>query len=68
MTKKLSRQQKWYYENKERSLANDAKWRRDNPEKVSDRNRRYREKFFEKHGMTPSQYYRLKKNGGLKDK
>jgi hypothetical protein len=69
MTKKQTRQREWYMKNKERSLANDAKWRKANPEKVSERNRRYREKFFEKHGMTPTQYYyKLKKNGGLKEK
>lgn len=64
----LTRQQKWYYENRERSLANDAKWRKANPDKVVERNRLYREAFKKKHGMSPSQYYRLKKNGGLKNK
>jgi hypothetical protein len=66
--KELSRQQKWYYENKERSLENDKKWRRANPEKVSERNRRYRETFIAKYGMPPSRYYKLKKSGGLKGK
>lgn len=68
MTKKQSRQSKWYYANKERSLENDRKWRKANPDKVAERNKRYREKFFKKHGMTPTQYYRLKKSGGLSDK
>jgi len=64
----ISRQKRWYYENKERSLKNDKKWRKANPDKVAECNRRYREKFKEKHGMSPSQYYRLKKAGVLRDK
>lgn len=69
MTKKeMTRQQRWYYENRARSLANDAKWRKANPEKVAELNRRYREAFKRKHGMTPSQYYsKLRKSGGAKD-
>lgn len=61
----LSRQQKWYHENKDRALENDKKWRRDNPDKVSERNRRYRENFKKKHGMSPSQYYAMKRKSSV---
>ncbi len=62
-----SRQKEWYYKNKERSLANDKKWRKANPEKRSEINRRYRESFKKKHGMTPSQYYAKRKKSGVKE-
>jgi hypothetical protein len=59
----LTRQQKWYYDNRQRSLENDRKWRLENPEKVAERNRQYREAFKKKHGMSISKYYKLKKEG-----
>jgi hypothetical protein len=65
--KELTRQQKWYRENKERSLANDKKWREANPKKRSDQNKRYRDKFKQEHGMSPTQYYSLKKDSAQKD-
>jgi methylphosphotriester-DNA--protein-cysteine methyltransferase len=66
--KKLTRQQEWYYKNKERSLANDRKWRKENADKVSERNRQYREEFKKKYGMSMSKYYKLKRSGALKKK
>lgn len=68
MAEKLSRQLKWYYENKERARKNRDKWRAGNPDKVAEANRKYREEFKKKHGMPPSRYYKLKRSGGLAQK
>lgn len=64
MTKKLSRQQRWYQENKDRALANDKTWRDAHPNRVSQRNKDYREAFKKKHGMSISQFYYRKRNSG----
>ena len=61
MTEKQSRQLKWYHENKEKALARDKAWRKANPDKVAEQNRRYRENFKKKHGISPSQYYAMKR-------
>lgn len=61
----LSRQQEWYYKNKSRSLANDKRWRTANSERVIELNRKYREAFKKKHGMSVSKYYKLKKEGKI---
>jgi methylphosphotriester-DNA--protein-cysteine methyltransferase len=67
MSEEMSRQRKWYYDNKDKAKTNMSKWRKANPDKVSELNRRYRENFKKKHGMSPSQYYQLKKAGVVKE-